>query len=258
MGPRDDSVGLAEAARIAGVHYQTAYRWVRTGRLPAARVGGHYRVARADLDAFVASRARSMPPPPPRPTRLARQADRMHEALLAGDERVARTTARRLVDDGSTVTDLIEQVLVPPLRRIGAAWRDGRLDIWVEHRASAMVERILGDLHPNPRGRRRGVAVVAALSGDHHALPTAMAAAALREDNWSVHHLGADMPADDLERFCDGHEIDLAVLTVTTPEATGPAEELARRLGGRGIPTLVGGPGKSLGDLLASARAARG
>ncbi|HSL57216.1 MAG TPA: helix-turn-helix domain-containing protein [Acidimicrobiales bacterium] len=255
MGRARDSVGLADAARIAGVHYQTAYRWVRTGRLPATRVAGQYVVARTDLDALVAARSHPAPPPPPRPTRLARQADRMHEALLTGDEGVARTIARRLTDDGSTVTDLIGQVLVPPLRRIGAAWRAGELDIWVEHRASAIVERILGDLHPNPRGRRRGVAVVAALSGDHHALPTAMAAAALREDNWSVHHLGADMPADDLERFCDGHEVDLAVLTVTTPEAAGPAEALASRLGGRGIPTLVGGPGKSLDDLLGLARA---
>jgi excisionase family DNA binding protein len=30
---------LESAAAVLGVHYQTAYRWVRTGVLPVAKVG---------------------------------------------------------------------------------------------------------------------------------------------------------------------------------------------------------------------------
>jgi hypothetical protein len=34
-------------------------------------------------------------------------------------------------------------------------------------------------------------------------LPTTLAAIALCDDNWLVHHVGADLPADELIRFCD-------------------------------------------------------
>jgi MerR family transcriptional regulator, light-induced transcriptional regulator len=37
-----EPIELAEAADRLGVHYQTAYRWVREGRLPAVRVRGRY------------------------------------------------------------------------------------------------------------------------------------------------------------------------------------------------------------------------
>jgi len=73
--------------------------------------------------------------------------------------------------------------------------------------------------------------------------PTAMAAAALREDNWRVHHLGADMPGDELVRFCHEHDVDLAVLTVTTTDAARSAAETATRLEREGVRSLVGRPG---------------
>ena len=147
-------------------------------------------------------------------------------ALLDGDESEVRKIARRLVDEGTTIVDLVEQVISPPLRSIGQAWHDGNLTIWVEHRASAIVERALGDLLPNPRGRRRGTVMVAAVSGDLHSLPTTMATAALREANWHVHHLGADMPGDELVGFCAAHdEIDVVVISLTNPDVTHLADD---------------------------------
>jgi methanogenic corrinoid protein MtbC1 len=145
-------------------------------------------------------------------------------------------------------------VIVPALRGIGEGWQAGGLDISSEHRASAIVERILGECYPNPRGRRRGTAVVAALSGDRHALPTTLAAIALRDDNWSVHHLGADLPADELTRFCRQEDVDLVVLTVTVAKLRQAATRAAAELEGLGLRVLVGAPGRSLGELQRLAR----
>ena len=52
-------MNLKEAARAIGVHYQTAYKWVRSGELPAVRIGTRYEVAPAAVDQFLANR-RSM------------------------------------------------------------------------------------------------------------------------------------------------------------------------------------------------------
>lgn len=249
------SVELRAAAAELGVHYQTAYRWVRAGRLPAMMVAGRYSVSRSDLDEFARLRDRPSEVSPASPRRLDGQAERMAEALRTGDDPTARRICRRLVDEGTPVKDLITQVLSPPLRQIGQSWHDGEVSIWVEHRASAIVERVLGELTPTPRGRRRGTVMVAAVTGDLHALPTAMAAAALRADNWRVEHLGADMPPEDIVDFCATHDITVAVLSVTTSEAEPAARRAAATLRDTGTPVVLGGTGQTLDDLLARVRA---
>jgi methanogenic corrinoid protein MtbC1 len=180
----------------------------------------------------------------------------MHDALLDGDEAAVRRLARRLVDDGTSVVELIQFVLVPSLSRIGQAWHDGDMSIWMEHRATEIVERTLGELAPNQRGRRRGTAMIAAVDGDRHSLPTTMAAVALREANWNVHHLGANMPPDELVRFCAEYDVDLAVLSLTNPDVSALTDETAGRLRAAGTPTIVGGPGRSLEQLVDDARVA--
>lgn len=252
----DDALDLQRTADELGVHYQTAYRWVRTGKLPAQLVDGRYRVTRDDISALSARRVAPKAPPPPTANRTARAAERMHGALVSGDEAAVRSIATGLIDDGASVVDVIQHVLVPPLVRIGNDWHDGKLTIWVEHRASAIIERLLGGIAPNPRGRRRGTVMVAAVTGDLHSLPSSMAAVALRADNWWVEYLGADMPPDELVRFCEEHPVDVVVLSSTNPDAAQLAGDTADRLRASGVGVVLGGPGRTLDDLLMQTRAA--
>lgn len=250
-----DPLDLDAAAEEVGVHYQTVYRWVRAGTLQADMVNGRYRVTRAALDKFNVARQTPKRPPPPGRPRLARAAETMHAALSTGDESAARDLACALVAEHTSVVELIQQVFVPPLRQIGQAWHDGEASIWVEHRASAITERILGEIAPRPRGRRRGSVMVAAVSGDRHSLATTMAAVALRDNNWRVHHLGADMPPDELVRFCGEHDIDVAVLTVVNPCCVDVATATADLIRQAGTPAVVGGPGRTLDELTSLVRA---
>jgi excisionase family DNA binding protein len=50
-------VNLKTAARRLGVHYQTAYRWVRSGQLVAVKVGSGYEISEAALTRFQVQRA---------------------------------------------------------------------------------------------------------------------------------------------------------------------------------------------------------
>jgi excisionase family DNA binding protein len=245
-----DKLELQEAADALGVHYQTAYRWVRTGRLNAKMVGGRYLVDRTDVGKLDHDRRTPATPPAPRAVRLDHAADRMYHALVAGDETAAAKITKRLADEGASIIDLVQQVLSPPLRQIGERWSRGELTIWAEHRAAAIVERLLGELATNPRGRRRGVAAVAAMAGDLHSLPTTMAAVALKAHNWDVHHLGANLPPDELLQFCAEHRTALAVITVTNPAVAATADEAATSLRAAGTPTIVGGAGHDLIELV--------
>ena len=210
-------IDLQTAAERLGVHYQTAYQWVRSGRLRAQRIRGRYQLDPDDVERL----ARQRSEPTPRPTRRPRGgfenlAQRAYHALVDGDERSLRDLVDRLTSDGMPMTTITQEILAPAMRRIGTDWHDQVVTISDEHRASAIVDRILGDHYPNPRGRRRGTVVVAALSGERHALPTSMAALALREDSWRVQHLGAIYYAQP-----DGSSIREVIFPSESPNGIG-------------------------------------
>jgi PAS domain S-box/DNA binding domain, excisionase family len=49
-------MNLKEAARRLDVHYQTAYKWVRSGELRALRVGARYEISEGAITQFLATR----------------------------------------------------------------------------------------------------------------------------------------------------------------------------------------------------------
>jgi excisionase family DNA binding protein len=249
---------LTEAARQLGVHYQTAYRWIRSGQLPAALVDGRYRIEPEAVERLSAQRSAPRAPRALRPRQgFPGLADRARAELVRGDERSLRRMVEDLLDHGVGLTAVIERVLAPAMAEVGLQWSSGELDIAAEHRASAIVERVLAEHFPRPRGRRRGTVAVVAVSGDRHALPVTMAAIALAEDRWHVQLLGADLPAEELERFVDRQPVDLVVISVTEPSAVALARRTEQALLATGVPVLVGGPGRSLAELQLLARDAR-
>jgi len=253
-------LSLAVVAAELGVHYRTAYRWVRDGSLPARVVKGVYRIDRATLDAFVQQRGRMAGVrarrPTPTPSRGARFRRQFGDALLIGDEQLIRALAQRALPTMSA-TSLIDEIVAPSMCDIGVGWQHGALTIWAEHRATAIVGRLLAEITPNPRGRRRGRAVVASVAGDRHALANEMAVVALRDDNWRVHHLGSDIPGDEIVDFCRAEPVDIAVLTVTVTVGTESPTTVKERLDVIGVPAIIGGPGRTLGELQTLARRCR-
>jgi excisionase family DNA binding protein len=260
---------LREAADALGVHYQTAYGWVRQGLLPARKVGRGYEVSDGDVRALAARRDLGREPAHHIQVRdYPAQADRLYSAIIAGQETRARQGLARLVG-GVTVVDLCELVLAPALRRIGDGWAAGELSIATEHRASAICERLLAAHVQQPPGRPRGSVVVATPPGERHSLPGLMAAACLREDRWLVHHLATDLPVAEVTGMALDVRADLVVLSTAASEASAASEAFgAGHLAANTVreitaahpdlAVLIGQSGDSLHDLLEQARNPRG
>lgn len=250
------AVDLQTAAERLGVHYQTAYRWVRKGTLPAVKRGTAYEITDADLAAFAAARAAPAPPPKRAVVRSwDAQVHRLHRLLVDGDELSVRDLLQRLIDGGVDVVTICDRLLAPALRAIGEDWSNGLVSVAEEHRASAICERLLARLTVHPRGRPRGVCVVTTAESEGHSLPAAMAAVALRAERWQVHHLGAGMPLKDTLGFVEALEADVVVLSLTDPAVADEAAHAAELLGDEtGARVLLGGPGRTLRELVTSAR----
>ncbi len=134
---------LREAADTLGVHYQTAYTWVRQGVLPARKLGRGYEVS--DGDVRTLATRRQLGTEPPRHIQVhdwGAQAGRLYSAIVAGDETGARQRVERLAN-GVAVIDLCQRVISPAMRRIGDDWAAGRVTIAQEHRACAICERLV-------------------------------------------------------------------------------------------------------------------
>ena len=186
---------LHQAAEVLGVHYMTAYRYVRLGTLSAVKSGGTWHVARADVEAL-----RDAVPLAPTPSgrRRAPWSERLEARLVAGDGRGAWTVVEGAMTSGAGVDEVYLEVIGPAMRRIGARWAAGELDISVEHRATGLALRLMGRVSARfaRRGRPRGTVVLGAPAGERHALPVAMLADLLRVDGWEVSDLGADLPPE--------------------------------------------------------------
>lgn len=190
----DTDMTLHEAAEALGVHYMTAYRYVRLGQLPATKSGGTWHVRGDDVEAF--RLGASAPAPNGGGRRRAAWTERLEARLIAGDGRGAWSVVEAALAGGAELDEIYLDVLAPAMTSIGERWMRGELDVSVEHRASGIAMRIVGRLGPRfvRRGRTRGVVVVGAVEGEQHALPVALLADLLRGNGWDVSDLGADVP----------------------------------------------------------------
>ena len=242
MMPRATHVGLREAADRLGVHYMTVYRYARTGRLPAERVGSTWRVAIADLEHFRVPQehgSNTRIAQPKRPTRLL---DRM----TAGDESGSWSIVEETLTSGATASEVYLDLLVPALHAIGERWEQGRLSVAAEHRASAVATRIIGRLGPMfaRRGLSRGTIVLGAPEGDLHALPCAIVADLLRGRGFEVLDLGANTPVRSFVESAQGANRLVAVIVgVTAKESVERLSEIAVALRDEApsTPLLFGG-----------------
>ena len=251
-------MNLQEAAAELGVHYQTAYRWVRDGTLAAVKVDSSYSISPAEVARMLARRSAPTPPPQRSTVRSwTNHVNRLLTALLDGEEVECRTIVERLATNGIPVVEICEQLLAPAMTAVGQGWHDGTVSIAAEHRATAITERILARIATHPRGRPRGVCVVSGAPGDTHALPGAMAAVALRDDHWQVHHLGVDLPESEIIAMATDVGASLVVLSLGSYTHRRAVANLTTELENAGIAVLIGEPGSTLGSLVELARQSR-
>lgn len=244
----EDLLTLQEAADELKVHYMTAYRWVRRGELPAFKAGGRLRVRRSELEAYIESRQVETGLPTGGGGRRdwPSHVDRLVALLVEGDSAECNAMVRKIISDGATAGEVYTQLLTPSLHRIGVMWEKGEANVAIEHRATEICTSIMNRLseHFRRRGPRRGVAVTLTAPGEPHGVATAMIADFLRASGWEVHHLGTDVPVEDLRLFLDLVPADVVCVSAGSELRPQIYEQLAEAVGERHL--VMGGRGTDL------------
>ena len=227
------------------MHYMTAYRYIRQGRLPATREGAEWRIRRVDVHAMQG----------PSVKRARRGAERaragsegLERRMLAGDGSGAWWLVKNHLDGGLDPAGVLNELLVPALRSIGERWASGQLSVADEHTATVVAQRLVGHLglQFGRRGKSRGAIALAAPSGDLHTLPVAIVADLLRWQAFEVLELGADTPAEALADAVAHQDRLLAVGIVSTTlglEAEVASSARSVRVAVPEATIFLGGPG---------------
>ena len=166
--------------------------------------------------------------------------------MVAGDASGAWRLVEGRLSGGSDPAGVLTELLVPVLRSIGDRWAAGELSIGDEHRATAVAYRVIGrlGLQFGRRGRTRGTVVLAAPSGDLHALPVTIVADLLRWRGFDVVDLGANTPGEAIGEAAARADRLIAVGIVSTTsglDANVAAAVAAVRAAAADTPILLGG-----------------
>ncbi len=238
---KTERLSLQDAADELGVHYMTAYRYVRLGKLVAEKSGGVWEVLRSDLDALIESGGQQ-----PAAKSTKRWDQQLLAVLLAGDEGASWQVVESALASGHEPSAVYSEMISPALREIGGKWERGEIDVADEHRASLIATRLVGRLSPrfHRRGRPKGTFIVAAAPGDFHSLAVMMLSDQIRGAGYRTVDLGGAVPVESLQRTVEETDPLTAIaITAFRPDNEGPIRAaIAAARSATDAPIFLGGP----------------
>jgi MerR family transcriptional regulator, light-induced transcriptional regulator len=150
-------------------------------------------------------------------TTLEDAASDLTAALDRLDEQAANTALDRLFSI-YTVETVLQDVILPYLRRLGERWATGEISVAQEHFASNLLRgRLLGLAQGWGQGQGP-LAILACLPGEHHELGLLAFGVALHRRGWRITYLGTDSPIGPVADLTRSLRPAVVVLLAMTAE----------------------------------------
>lgn len=236
----DTALNLKQVASELGVHYMTAYRYVRQGRLSAHRLGTEWRVEPEALARFRADESPSID------LRGEHWTDRLVDVLLAGDEPGAWALVDAALAAGRDPAFCYLDMVGGAIATVDARYLAGDLTAADLPLATAVATRVVARLGARFRrpGRSRGSVVFGAPRGERHSLPIAIVSDLVRIEGFDVLELGAEVEPEAFAAAATRATRLVAIgLGVTSIENLDSAQECiaAVRAVAPATPVVIGG-----------------
>lgn len=252
-----------ELAQVVGVSESSIKRWVDDAHIHVTRTaGGHRRITLREALRFI--RAQKLQVLRPDLLGLSEVAglsdgarsglltgDLLFQLLRQGDATSVRGVLVRQYLNGESVAALFDGPVAEAMARMGEAWSQGDVGVYVEHIATNICIEAVNQLRlllpPVPSDAP--VALGGAPSGDPYILPSLMVATVLAEAGYRAVNLGADTPAEAWLQAVEAHAPALVWLSVTAPQEPRQARLLVsdtvRPLAASGVSVVLGGQSTS-------------
>ncbi|MGH9120694.1 MAG: cobalamin-dependent protein [Acidimicrobiales bacterium] len=243
-------LNLKEVAAELGVHYTTAYRYVRTGRLPARMEGNGWVVARHELAAFRRQeRTSAGGAPASSDWRLL-----LARTLVAGDETGAWRVVEQALAAGHSPAECYLDIITGAVHDACDRATLPEAPNASEYVATATATRIVARLGARFRrpGRTRGTVVLGAPLGEHHTLAMSIVADLLRLEGFACLELGANVPPSGFAGVArEAHRLVAVGVGVTADTSLAALADVVKALQevDPAIPVVVGGQATACPEL---------
>ncbi|MCP4642559.1 MAG: cobalamin-binding protein [bacterium] len=166
--------------------------------------------------------------------------DRFERALLTLD----RLAIAKLFAEGSEMSgplEVVENLVVPSLERIGSAWEEGRVALAQVYMSGRVCEELVDDILPatSPARTRQPKTAIAVLE-DHHLLGKRIVYSLLRASGFEVLDFG-QIGVDDLVHRVEEEEVRILLISTLMLPSALRVEEVRTRLDGEDVKIIVGG-----------------
>lgn len=248
-------LNLKQVAALLSVHYMTAYRYVRTGRLPARLAGAGWVVDPTDLAMFTASRrvsstCRRDGPGASEDASVQAWRARLRRTLAAGDETAAWRVLEQALAAGHPPAECYLELIVGAIDDISCRSLPPEGPVAEEYLAVATASRLVARLGARFRrpGRARGTVVFGAPLGEHHTLAISVVADLVRLEGYSCLELGADVPPEAFaSASASAHRLIAVGVGVTQVSNLGAVRSTVQAVHGidAQVPVVIGGQAAS-------------
>lgn len=154
-------------------------------------------------------------------------------AIRNGDDAAASAVVRLLQQSGATTRAIYFDVFAPSMQEIGDLWERNEITVAEEHLATAITERMIGQLSMSADSvveQAQGVIVAGCVAGERHELGLRMLAELLRQRGWRVLYLGADVPTADWVRLAVRTHADAVAISAGAQRHVPAVQLLVRQL----------------------------
>jgi methanogenic corrinoid protein MtbC1 len=204
-------VSPKQAARAMGVSESSLKRWCDRGLIETVRTaGGHRKMLVSEVLRYLRQNDKRLVSPEvlglPSVSAhaglgLSRAKPLLVEALLSGDEALARQIIFDLYHAKHSLSVIFDQVFAAAFREIGERWACHDADIYQERRGCEIALRILFDLRGLQKPpMKKLLALGATCEGDMYSIPSTMAELVLRDAGFFATCLGCSIPFASLVR----------------------------------------------------------
>ena len=167
--------------------------------------------------------------------------------LVEGKGEDAKEIAKSLHGGGMRLTEIITDLFIPTLYRLGTMWEKEEITVAQEHYSTGIISSLtefLSEVEPSKRDKRH-VALFMTPGDEEHTLSLRFVSQFFKEAGWRIIFLGRSIPLWDLKQVIEQGEVDLVALSVFSTGGLNSAEYLIEALTNVGKPpmVLIGGRG---------------
>ena len=143
--------------------------------------------------------------------------DAFFNSLLDGNRLKCMKVMKEFRAQDLSIIKLYEEIFKKSLYRIGELWACNKINVSVEHMSTNIIEGLMNELLPEIMSYERinKRIVISSVENEQHEIGGKMVSDIFEKNCWDTHYLGANIPSDELVRFCKIVKPDVICLSVS-------------------------------------------